>query len=93
MTESDILRLLGEEYFDKILGFCILRMNTREEAEDLAQDIALELLKIVRRGQTIENLGAFCWRVSENLFLKRLRAKKYGSTVYLCEDLLSSDNI
>ena len=76
MTESDILRLLETDYFDKILGFCCLRMNTREEAEDLAQDIVLELLKILRRGQTIDSLGAFCWRVSNNLFLKRLRQKK-----------------
>lgn len=93
MTESDILRLLADEYFDKILGFCYIRMNTREEAEDLAQDISLELIKLVRRGQNIDNLGAFCRRVSENLFLKRLRQKKTGSTVYLPEDILSSERI
>lgn len=93
MKESDILHLLEEDYFDKILGFCCLRMNTREEAEDLAQDIALELIKIVRKGQTIDNLGAFIWRVSNNIFLKRLRDKKTGGTVYLPEDIVSSDNI
>lgn len=93
MTESELLRLLEEEYFDKILGFCCLRMHTREEAEDLAQDIALELLKIFRRGQTIDSLGAFIWRVSNNIFLKRLRDKKTGGTVYLPDGIASSDNI
>ncbi len=93
MHGSDILHLLEEEYFDKILGFCYLRMNTREEAEDLAQDIALELLKTVRSGKTVENLGAFIWRVSNNIFLKRLRDKKYGATVYLPDyDLAAFDN-
>lgn len=93
MTDSDILYLLEEEYFDKILGFCCLKMNTREEAEDLAQDIVLELLKTVRNGKTVENLGAFCWRVSNNIFLKRIRGKKYVTTVYLPDyDLASADN-
>ena len=93
MTGPDILHLLEEEYFDKILGFCCLKMNTREEAEDLAQDIALELLKTVRSGKTVENLGAFCWRVSNNIFLKRIRDKKYGATVYLPDyDLAAADN-
>lgn len=93
MTGSDILYLLEEEYFDKILGFCCLKMNTREEAEDLAQDIALELLKTVRSGKPVENLGAFCWRVSNNIFLKRIRGKKYGATVYLPDyNLASADN-
>lgn len=93
MTGPDILHLLEEEYFDKILGFCFLKMNTREEAEDLAQDIALELLKTVRSGKTVDNLGAFIWRVSNNIFLKRLRGKKYGATVYLPDyGLASADN-
>lgn len=92
MTESDILHLLEEEYFDKILGFCCLRMNTREEAEDLAQDIALELIKIVRQGKTIDSLGAFIWRVSNNIFLKRLRDKKYGGIVYLPDGIPSRDD-
>ena len=93
MTGPDILHLLEEEYFDKILGFCCLKMNTREEAEDLAQDIAFELLKTVRSGKPVENLGAFCWRVSNNIFLKRIRDKKYGATVYLPDyDLASADN-
>ncbi len=93
MTESELLRLLETDYFDKILGFCCLRMNTREEAEDLAQDIAIELLKIIRRGQNIDNFGAFIWRVSNNIFLKRLREKKTGGTVYLPEDIVSFDSI
>lgn len=92
MTGPDILHFLEEEYFDKILGFCCLKMNTREEAEDLAQDIAFELLKVVRNGQRIDNLGAFIWRVSNNIFLKRLRDKKYGGTVYLPDGIPSHDH-
>jgi len=40
------IRLFEDEYLAKILGFCCQKVNTREEAEDLASEIALEVLKV-----------------------------------------------
>lgn len=93
LSGGDALKRLEEEYLDKILGFCYQKVNTREDAEDLASEIALEVLKSVRSGKEIGNMGAFVWSVSNHTFFKWLRRKKYGSTAYLDEVFTSPDNV
>ena len=46
MTEKDaLLRAFETEMIPKIYGFCRLKMNTVEDAEDLSQEICLEVLR------------------------------------------------
>lgn len=92
MNISDTLKLFEEEYLSKILGFCYQKVNTREDAEDLSSEIALEVVKTIQSGKVIENLGAFVWSVSNHTFFKWLRSKKYGTTAYLDELFVSPDN-
>lgn len=92
MTErEELLRALEEEMLPKIYGFCVLKMNTSQETEDLAQEICIEVLKVIRSGKPIENLNAFVWSVSNHMFYNYLRRKKYGTTVYL-SDLLAGES-
>ncbi|MDD4496406.1 MAG: RNA polymerase sigma factor, partial [Eubacteriales bacterium] len=92
MNSSDTLKLFEEEYLSKILGFCYQKVNTREDAEDLSSEIALEVVKSIQSEKVIENLGAFVWSVSNHTFFKWLRSKKYGTTAYLDELFVSPDN-
>ncbi len=92
MNGADTLKQFEEEYLEKVLGFCYQKVNTKEDAEDLSSQIALEVLKNIRSGKQIENLGAFVWSVSNHVFFKWLRAKKHGTTAYLDELFVSSDN-
>jgi RNA polymerase sigma factor (sigma-70 family) len=85
MTEGDgARRLLAEEYQPKILGFCHLKVGA-EDAGDLAQEIALQILRAIDRGARIENMNAYVWRVSQHTFYKWLRAKRRGGAAYLTE--------
>lgn len=92
MNGTEALKRFEEEYLEKILGFCYQKVNNREDAEDLSAEIALEVLKAIHSGKEIENLGAFVWSVSNHIFFKWLRGRKYGSTVYLDEVFVSPDN-
>lgn len=92
MKGADTLEQFEEEYLEKVLGFCYQKVNTKEDAEDLSSQIALEVLKNIHSGKQIENLGAFVWSVSNHVFYKWLRAKKHGTTAYLDELFASSDN-
>lgn len=56
-------------------------------------EIALEVLRTIRSGKEIENLGAFVWSVSNHTFFKWLRSRKYGSTAYLDELFASLEDI
>ncbi|MHB8964213.1 MAG: RNA polymerase sigma factor, partial [Saccharofermentanales bacterium] len=65
---------------------------SKEDAEDLAQDITLEILKAINSNKPIENFNAFTWSVSNHTFFKWLRSKKHSNTAYLTELYASDDN-
>ena len=89
----DYVTLLETEYMAKILGFAYQKLNDRDTAEDLASDITLEVLKTIRSGRAIENFNALVWSISNHMFFKLLRRKKYGDTAYLTELFEASDNV
>lgn len=84
MTDTErLLHTFETEMIPKIYGFCRLKMNTVEDAEDLSQDICMEVLRAIRQGKAIENLNAFVWSVSNHRLCNALRNKKRHATVYL----------
>lgn len=93
MTEKEtLLRAFEKEMIPKIYGFCRVKLNTVEDAEDLSQDICLEVLQAIHSDKQIENLNAFVWSVSNHLFYNWLRKKKHGTTAYLSELFISNEN-
>jgi len=93
MTEkSEALKRLEEEYISKILGFCFLKTDTKEEAEDLAQDITLQVLKYIHSNKEIENFNALVWSISNHTFFKWLRSRKRNTAAYLTELYASEEN-
>jgi len=90
MTQN-LLTNLEQEFLPKILGFAYLKMNSKEDAEDLAQEIVLQILSAIHTGKQIENLNAFVWSVSNRTFFKRLRKKK--DIVYQLHSLCSLGEI
>lgn len=93
LTEKEyLLHAFESEMIPKIYGFCRLKLNNQADAEDLAQDICLEVIKSINSQKQIENLNAFVWSVSNHLFFNLLRRKKHGDTVYLPDNLIASDD-
>ena len=92
MIEKETIEQFEQEYLSKILGFSYQKTNNREDAEDLASEIALEVWKSIHAKKDIENFNAFVWSVSNHTFYKWLRSKKQSSTVYLTELFASTDN-
>lgn len=94
MTEKEtLLRIFEKEMIPKIYGFCKVKLNTVEDAEDLSQDICLEVLQAINSNKQIENLNAFVWSVSVHMFYNWLRKKKHGTTAYLSELIASEENM
>ncbi len=94
MTEKESLLLAFEnEILPKIYGFCKLKMSTDADAEDLSQDICLEVLKAIHSSKQIENFNAFVWSVSNHTLCNWMRKKKHGTTAYLTDLVASDDNV
>ncbi|MBO7403643.1 MAG: sigma-70 family RNA polymerase sigma factor [Clostridia bacterium] len=58
-----------------IFNWCRARVTTREDAEDLSQDILLELWKSADSLRSEEAFYGFMWAVAGNVFRKWLRRK------------------
>lgn len=99
MTQEEMLALLEEEYLAKIMGFCYKKVGY-PDAEDLASDITLEVLKYIYDDKPVKNFNALVWSISKHTFCKLLRRKKYGNTIYLPMSIspmltepMASDNV
>ena len=63
------------EYADKIFGFCINRLNNIDDAQDLAQDILLEIVRCLPKSD-VSNINAWIWKIARNRYAKRFSGKK-----------------
>ncbi len=67
---------LIEENLHTIFAWCLARLYDKAEAEDLAQDIILAVLKSVGRLEQEEAFFGYLWRTAENIFRAHLRKKQ-----------------
>ncbi|MEA4832086.1 MAG: RNA polymerase sigma factor [Oscillospiraceae bacterium] len=94
MTDkAQLFKLFEDEYISKVFGFCCLKTNTKEDAEDLAQDISCQIIRSIQAGKAIENFNAWVWSISNHTFFNWLRNKKHGSTMYLTELYPSDESV
>lgn len=67
MESADVARLT-EELLPKLYSFCLKKTSDRGEAEDLTQDIALQVLTALRGGRQPENFSAYVWKIARNRY-------------------------
>ena len=89
------MKLTGEiitRYSQKIYGFAFDKLRDPDRAEELSQEIILELLKSAARGQEVDNPDGYVYTVCRYAFAKSLR-KKYRSREISAGDYTSGDNL
>lgn len=65
-----------DNFADAIFRHCYFRIYDRERALDLMQDTFIKTWGYLARGNEIENLRAFLYRVANNLIIDNARKKK-----------------
>lgn len=58
-----------------------MKTSSKEDADELAQEIAYELLKAVRKNPRVDNPNAFLWSLSNHVFCNWLRGKRHSDAV------------
>lgn len=87
------------EYLKSIYYFCIKKTNSETEAEDLAGEISLEILKALNKGILIEHFEGFVWKIARNRYAHWAERKHKKSENELClqedekEEIAGKDNI
>lgn len=74
-----------------IFSYCMAKTPTREEAEDLSQEILYELIKSVESIRDDRAFYAFMWGVAGNVYKQWYRKKLKNNTCELTEDIASHD--
>jgi RNA polymerase sigma-70 factor (ECF subfamily) len=80
---------LYEEHVDNIFRHLSLRLNNRDRALDLTQDVFLKTWDYVLAGKEIRHTKAFLYRVARNLFINEIRSNAIRKTISL--DMLTSE--
>lgn len=70
-----------------IFSFCAARTGSRQEAEDLAQDILCELVKTVPNLRNTAAFYGFMWGVAENTYRQWCKKRKRERAFYPLEDI------
>jgi RNA polymerase sigma-70 factor, ECF subfamily len=72
--EADHAGALYEAYSERILGYCLRRLPTREEAEDAVQHTFLNAFRGLCRGVVPRSEAAWLFKIAENVCRERRRS-------------------
>ena len=76
-VEEKILEaLLTDELIENTYLYCWKRMANKDEARDVAQEIVVDAMIILRSGKKIENFYGLYWRIASNKVNDFYRSKK-----------------
>ena len=79
MAEEDKFIKAFDAYADGIFRYCFFRVFNRELAKDLVQDTFMRAWEYASKGNKIENLKAFLYKIAHNLVVDESRkAKEYS---------------
>ncbi|MCL2547177.1 MAG: sigma-70 family RNA polymerase sigma factor [Oscillospiraceae bacterium] len=70
------------QYIESVYRFCLKRLSSHADAEDLAQDILLCVLQGLRRSD-VTNLDGYVWRIAHNRYARLISERKHD-VVVLC---------
>ena len=92
MEQTKINRYI-EETAKTVFSYCLARTNSKEEAEDLSQDILLEILKSACNLRDDKAFYNFMWAVANNVYKNWCRKKaKRRQTFRELDDNTPNDN-
>lgn len=65
---DELLREFVESYMEKLFYFCLKKTGSREDAEDLTQEIALQIITAINRGTLPTSFSAWVWQIARNRY-------------------------
>jgi RNA polymerase sigma-70 factor, ECF subfamily len=85
-TTEQIFLKAHEAHSDAIFRYCFFQVSNREQALDLTQDTFIKTWEYMVKGQKIDNMKAFLYRIATNAIIDYRRKKKTNSLDSMIED-------
>ncbi len=67
-TRDQLVSEFTENYMEKLFYFCLKKTGSSTEAEDLTQDIALNILTALNKGTLPTSFSAWVWQIARNRY-------------------------
>ena len=65
---DQLINELAEHYMEKLFYFCLKKTGNHIEAEDLTQDIALQIITALNKGTLPTSFSAWVWQIARNRY-------------------------
>ena len=65
---DQLINEFTENYMEKLFYFCLKKKGNNVEAEDLTQDIALQIITALNRGAIPTSFSAWVWQIARNRY-------------------------
>ncbi len=75
-TRDKLVQDFVDNYMEKIFYFCLKKTSNRLDAEDLTQDIALNVIDDLNKGTIPDNYSAWVWQIARNIYSKWATIKR-----------------
>ncbi len=63
-----LIKEFAENYMEKLFYFCLKKTGNHSEAEDLTQDIALQIITALNKGTIPTSFSAWVWQIARNRY-------------------------
>ena len=63
-----LINEFAEIYMEKLFYFCLKKTGNHIEAEDLTQDIALQIITALNKGTIPTSFSAWVWQIARNRY-------------------------
>ena len=70
-----LIKEFAENYMEKLFYFCLKKTGSHIEAEDLTQDIALQIIAALNKGTIPTSFSAWVWQIARNRYSIWAKAK------------------
>ena len=88
MTMRDrFINEFAENYIEKIFYFCLKKTGDKDEAEELMQDIAVNILTALNSGMVPAGFSAWVWQIARNRYARWAKNKR------ICRERFTGDQI
>lgn len=77
---------------DKLYRFALGYLKDTDKAQDLVQDVLIKVWDKQEKLNELDNVEAWCMRITRNLAIDRLKSKKEKYTDYMSEEFDVSEN-
>ena len=73
--QNEIFLKAYTDYSDAIFRHCYFRLYARDRAKDLTQETFMRAWEYIAKGNTVDNIRAFLYRIANNLVIDESRKK------------------